>query len=108
MSDDIFTSEAWRRAVAALRYCVLCDASGVQAAHRNEGKGKGLKVDDSLTAALCTDCHTYIDQGAQLSREMRRELLDRAIIITLMKLTRAGYVGVTPTGIQAGIHLSLS
>lgn len=83
-------SVPWRRAVASLP-CVLCNKQGdTQAAHRNEGKGMGLKTDDSLTAALCTTCHTEIDQGAHLSREQRRERMDRAILLTVQALARAG------------------
>jgi len=83
-------SVPWRRAVASLP-CVLCGREGdTQAAHRNEGKGMALKTDDSLTAALCTGCHTEIDQGAHLTREQRRERMDRAILLTVQALARAG------------------
>lgn len=83
-------SVPWRRAVASLP-CVLCGKPGdTQAAHRNEGKGMGLKTDDSLTAALCTTCHTEIDQGPHLTREQRRERMDRAILLTVQALARAG------------------
>ena len=60
------------------------------AARRNEGKGMGTKVDDCLTAAICWICHADIDQGSELDREARRGLLDRAIVLTLMVLARAG------------------
>ena len=63
-----------------------------QAAHRNEGKGMGMKVDDSLTAALCVHCHAEIDQGKNLSRDERREAMDKAILNTLVQLTRRGLV----------------
>ncbi len=52
----------------------------------------GLKVDDSLTAALCADCHQAIDNGSELTREERRALMDRAIVLTLRELTRRGLV----------------
>lgn len=91
-------SEGWRRAVAALKVCVLCGAWGVQVAHRNEGKGKASKTDDCLTAPLCVDCHTEIDQGRHLSRSMRRSLMDRAIVLTLQELVLRGWVGLTPAG----------
>ena len=37
----------------------------VQAAHSNwgGGKGRGIKADDNLTAALCMTCHYDIDQA---------------------------------------------
>ncbi|WP_407044168.1 replication protein [Cronobacter dublinensis] len=50
------------------------------------------KVDDSLTAALCVDCHHAIDNGSELTREERRALMDRAIVLTLRELTRRGLV----------------
>jgi hypothetical protein len=83
-------SVPWRRAVASLP-CVLCGREGqTQAAHRNEGKGMGLKVDDCWLAALCVPCHADIDQGATMTREQRRELMDRAILLTIQALARAG------------------
>lgn len=83
-------SEAWRRAVAALP-CVLCQREGeTQAAHRNEGKGMGVKTDDALTAALCHTCHSAIDQGPDFSRDERRRRLDVAILLTIRALARAG------------------
>lgn len=91
-------SEGWRRCVAQLKRCVLCGEHGVQVAHRNEGKGKGVKTDDCLTAALCPGCHGEIDQGRHLTRAMRRTLLDRAIVLTLQELVRQGWVGLTPAG----------
>ncbi|EMR9403223.1 hypothetical protein WKN98_001627 [Escherichia coli] len=51
-------------------------------------------VDDSLTAALCPSCHERIDNGKDLSREERRSEMDRAIVLTLQKLTREGRVTV--------------
>ncbi len=90
LKDNRHESEPWRRAVAALP-CVLCQREGeTQAAHRNEGKGMGLKTDDALTAALCTTCHTAIDQGPDFSRDERRRRLDVAILLTIRALARAG------------------
>lgn len=84
-------SEKWLRAVASLD-CVLCGREGTQAAHRNEGKGMGMKVDDCWTAALCPECHREIDQGKTMNREDRREAIDRAILLTLRELARKGLV----------------
>ena len=56
-----------------------CQACGsgemVQAAHTNwgGGKGRGIKADDNLVAALCFRCHYEIDQGSKLSKEERME-----------------------------------
>lgn len=99
--DEPHYSEAWRRAVASLSRCVRCDRQmvsdestepGAQAAHRNQGKGMGMKVDDCLTAALCPTCHREIDQGSTLTREERRREIDVSIIKTLVLLFRSGKV----------------
>lgn len=93
--DTPHYSEAWRHAVAGLERCVRCDRAGpLVPAHRNEGKGKGMKVDDCLTAALCNSCHMEIDQGKDMPREERRRELDRAILRTLVLLFRTGRVKV--------------
>ena len=84
----IYRSKKWLAAVAQIECCVLCGRYGTQVAHRNEGKGMGLKVDDSLTAALCPQCHHNIDNGGSMSRIERRQEMDRAIILTIMELTR--------------------
>lgn len=84
----IYRSKKWLSAVAQVECCVLCGRYGVQVAHRNEGKGMGLKVDDSLTAALCPQCHHDIDNGASLSRDERRSMMDRAIVLTIREITR--------------------
>ena len=85
-------SETWRRAVASLP-CVRCFREGAtQAAHRNQGKGMGAKVDDMWTAALCVACHTEIDQGRDMSKQERREAMDVAILMTLRELARHGLV----------------
>jgi len=49
-------------------------------AHRNEGKGMGIKVSDALVAPLCWGCHYILDQGKQLSREERRDFWNRSFI----------------------------
>lgn len=90
----IYRNKKWLQAVMEIDCCVLCGRYGVQVAHRNEGKGIGIKVDDSLTAALCPDCHTRIDNGRDLSREERRAEMDRAIVLTLKVLTREGRLAV--------------
>ena len=88
----IHRSPKWLAAVRSLNWCVLCNAPGVQAAHRNEGKGMGLKTDDAMTAALCAECHREIDQGKELSRDERRARMDRAIVLTVGELARRGLV----------------
>jgi transcription elongation factor Elf1 len=62
-----------------------CQACGsgqmVQAAHTNwgGGKGRGVKADDNLVAALCLKCR-------KLSKEERQELWKQAHIATVKKL----------------------
>jgi hypothetical protein len=61
--------------------CQACGSGNmVQAAHTNwgGGKGRGVKADDNLVAALCLGCHYAIDQGKDLSREKRQELWQKA------------------------------
>ena len=70
----------------------LCGAWGVQVAHRNEGKGIGMKTDDCATAAICVTCHSEIDNGKGLSRDERRQLMDRAIVLTVIQIARRGLV----------------
>ena len=52
----------------------------VQAAHSNwgGGKGRGIKADDNLVAALCLKCHWEIDQGVKLTKLERQEMWQRA------------------------------
>lgn len=89
-----YRSRAWLAAVHQIENCVLCGAYGVQAAHRNQGKGMSQKTDDCLTAALCPACHHDIDNGSQLSREERRALLDKAVCDTIAQLARMGRIEV--------------
>ena len=56
--------------------CQSCGSGEmVQAAHTNwgGGKGRGIKADDNLVAALCLRCHYEIDQGSKLCKEERME-----------------------------------
>lgn len=87
-------SPKWLQAVRELEYCVLCGAYGVQAAHRNEGKGAGMKTSDCLTAALCPECHNEIDQGKQMDRNERRATMNAAIVLTVEALVKAGRVEI--------------
>ena len=90
----MYRSTRWLKAVREIECCVLCGKYGVQAAHRNEGKGFGLKVDDCLTAALCPECHARIDNGEDMSREERRAEMDRAIVLTLKQLANGGRLSI--------------
>lgn len=72
----------WFAAVAMMEQCALCNAFGVQVAHRNEGKGMGMKTAAWMTAPLCQECHHEIDNGKNITRDERRALMDKAIIRT--------------------------
>jgi len=53
----------------------------VVAAHSNQlidGKGRGLKSHDYRVAALCYSCHMRLDQGAELSKQERKEMWEDA------------------------------
>jgi hypothetical protein len=89
-----FRSRAWLKAVASLP-CVLCSREGMtQAAHLNVGKGLGIKTHDAWCAALCVDCHARIDQGKDLSRQDRRDMMEAAVLLTIAELAKAGLVVV--------------
>lgn len=63
-----------------------CHSCGMQdgtvvAAHSNQlidGKGRGLKSHDYRVAALCYSCHMQLDQGAELSKQERKEMWEDA------------------------------
>jgi hypothetical protein len=58
----------------------------VVAAHRNQGKGMGIKNSDALVAALCYRCHFQLDQGGALNKEQKRSLWDQSYIVTMQYL----------------------
>ena len=60
----------------------------VQAAHSNwgGGKGRGIKADDNLVAALCLKCHWEIDQGVKLTKLERQEMWQKAHEKTMREL----------------------
>jgi hypothetical protein len=64
----------------------------VQAAHTNwgGGKGRGIKADDNLVAALCLHCHFEIDQGANLDKNERQYRWNQAHQKTVDALTSTG------------------
>jgi hypothetical protein len=79
------------RMVAELN-CQLCGSGqNIQAAHTNwgGGKGRGIKADDNLVAALCLECHYKIDQGSKWSREERKEAWTLAHTRTVKELTES-------------------
>jgi hypothetical protein len=91
LKQPTYRSEAWRRAVASLP-CVCCMREGSQAAHRNEGKGMGLKTSDAWTVPLCPSCHSEFDQGRRWDKQTKREMFDAWLILTIDALAREGLV----------------
>lgn len=58
---------------------VCCgDTDTTVPAHRNEGKGMGLKTPDALTVPACFTCHMEYDQGKRFTREQKRAMWDAA------------------------------
>lgn len=92
LKQKTYRSAKWLAAVRQIDRCVLCGNWGVQAAHRNEGKGMGMKADDCACAALCDCCHVNIDNGKDLTRDERRTLMDKAIVLTVIQLARMGLI----------------
>ncbi len=80
----------WFEAVASIEDCVRCGRYGVQVAHRNQGKGMGMKTDPWMTAALCPECHHEIDNGKDMDRGERRAEMDAAIVKTHHALILSG------------------
>ena len=64
----------------------------IQAAHTNwgGGKGRGIKADDNLVAALCLKCHFEVDQGKDLTKDERQLMWYLAHNLTVAKLCEQG------------------
>ena len=92
MKHQYIRSKPLLKLVAGLD-CQRCGSgSQVHAAHTNwgGGKGRGIKADDNLIAALCQPCHFEIDQGAKMSRAERQEAWTKAHIKTVQNLLNSG------------------
>ena len=77
--------------------CQVCGSGHmVQAAHTNwgGGKGRGIKADDNLVAALCLQCHYEIDQGVKLTKQERQDKWLKAHQKTMSALQDQWPVGV--------------
>jgi hypothetical protein len=70
--------------------CAACGSDNSVAAHRNEGKGMGMKVSDALVTPLCVRCHYELDQGKEMSREERRDFWNRAYINNIQRMIESG------------------
>ena len=75
----------------ALLDCQHCGSGEmVQAAHTNwgGGKGRGIKADDNLVAALCQTCHWEVDQGHTMTKEQRQAMWQAAYEKTQQELSK--------------------
>lgn len=59
----------------AVENCCGADTATTVAAHRNEGKGMGVKVSDLYTVPACIACHTWLDQSGSPRAEKRRAFM---------------------------------
>jgi hypothetical protein len=74
--------------------CQLCGAEDdtVVAAHSNSsahGKGRSIKADDNMIAALCYLCHAEIDQGTTFTKDEKESLWNMAHLKTVYRLIEA-------------------
>ena len=75
-------------------HCHACGADDqtIVGAHSNSqahGKGRGIKSDDNMVAALCWDCHHTLDQGHYLSKEEKEKFWMYAHLRTVFSLIKA-------------------
>ena len=73
--------------LAAIRKlpCIRCGNPHSQAAHSNssrDGKGRGLKADDSKTVCLCHSCHFKFDTFQLGNRAESEAMFDQWLIKT--------------------------
>ncbi len=98
--DDRRMRHACRDQPCYLRIAGVCTGGGASSvpAHRNEGKGMGLKTPDRLTVPACGECHAEYDQGRRLLRAERRALWDAAFLRWVAARDGAGAAVVNAGG----------
>lgn len=93
---------AWFAAVASLGACQLCGSrEALQVAHRDYGKGIGMKTSGAEATLLCAACHRELTDGTRYDRAEKRALMDRAIVNAHRELAHAGALApkkMAPTG----------
>lgn len=74
--------EACRGEPCYLRIAGVCNGDWTTCvpAHRNEGKGMGLKVPNYLTIPACYACHAEYDQGKRFIRDQKRNMWNDAYV----------------------------
>ena len=63
--------------------CVRCGNPNSQAAHSNssrDGKGRGIKADDSKTVCLCPTCHHLFDTFQLGNRAESEAMFDQWLV----------------------------
>lgn len=82
--DDKRMRDACRNEPCYLRFPGIClcrdPEETIVPAHRNEGKGEGLKNPDELTLPACFWCHYEYDQGKLFMRPYKRERWDAGYV----------------------------
>ena len=75
--------DAKRLAAVRLLPCVKCGNPDSQAAHSNssrDGKGRGIKADDSKTVSLCHSCHFQFDTFQFGNRAESEAMFDQWLV----------------------------
>lgn len=92
----------WFAAVRELDRCMLCgSAHGLQVAHRDYGKGTGMKTKPWETTLLCAECHRELTDGTAFDRAQKRALMDRAIVNAHSEMIAAGALQLGAIGLVA-------
>lgn len=89
-------AEAYRRLVSIVpcRYPGCKAPPPSQPCHLNYGKGKATKVSDAKIGAGCPEHHRMVDQGKELNRPDRRDILNIMCIETFTWLMERGHIGI--------------
>ena len=71
--------------------CVRCGNLNSQAAHSNssrDGKGRGIKADDSKTVCLCHSCHFQFDTFQLGSRAESEAMFEKWLVKTELMMRK--------------------
>ncbi len=93
--QGVYRSEKWKAAVREMGFCIRCGSTdSLECAHRDEGKGMGMKASDALTCLLCRACHYALGNGKDLDRDTKRAEMNRCIVMQLDWLTLNGRIKI--------------
>ena len=71
--------------------CVRCGNPNSQAAHSNssrDGKGRGIKADDSKTVCLCHSCHFKFDTFQLGNRAESEAMFEKWLVKTELMMNQ--------------------